>query len=586
MSGAEPQMEVCPYCKKPFKRLKSHLPHCKMIGLSTSADQNVSQSKPAAPATKEKRPTRHLTRAQGKELEREGSKRPVNVEASRAPWTAAASPLPGGVLESMHPTKVEGETKDQNQLSFQALRHAQPKVTLQRDTTPQSPTSDATSPKKELTRDVSESKGSPCCPSEIEAPSLVSSVELFTNQDRKCSPTQPHAKPAISVRLKLNKLDPQSQKLQIKLLDVPTGDCHSPKNGSQRLQRVAPSVLTREKGPQDEGHLSGVSPHPGNTETQKSESLLLGLHTGLLGKAQVRGHQELGLGMELSQSKGKTEDRVSVTGVQEGAGLGQGGKDPTTATKAKPQAALELGNVFMPPQGALSKLLSEPGSGNQSLTSLAMTSTPEEKAQYYGQSQVPAVTLSVGSERDILEPTSSCPSHTSQAGHCLLSYSAQYPVAQNFLSHVAAAASEAPSRSVGLEWFPELYPAYVGLGVLPGGPQPWSLAAQLPPLAALQGRSISKVLWWGRSSADSRSLEPLALTTSSLPLMRLLGAVHKGWVRCNTTIRKSGVGGLTMLFAGYFILCCSWSFKHLSKPGALEGLHAIKEQEKDNSPCA
>ncbi|XP_052052096.1 uncharacterized protein C17orf80 homolog isoform X4 [Apodemus sylvaticus] len=528
MSGAEPQMEVCPYCKKPFKRLKSHLPHCKMIGLSTSADQNVSQSKPAAPATKEKRPTRHLTRAQGKELEREGSKRPVNVEASRAPWTAAASPLPGGVLESMHPTKVEGETKDQNQLSFQALRHAQPKVTLQRDTTPQSPTSDATSPKKELTRDVSESKGSPCCPSEIEAPSLVSSVELFTNQDRKCSPTQPHAKPAISVRLKLNKLDPQSQKLQIKLLDVPTGDCHSPKNGSQRLQRVAPSVLTREKGPQDEGHLSGVSPHPGNTETQKSESLLLGLHTGLLGKAQVRGHQELGLGMELSQSKGKTEDRVSVTGVQEGAGLGQGGKDPTTATKAKPQAALELGNVFMPPQGALSKLLSEPGSGNQSLTSLAMTSTPEEKAQYYGQSQVPAVTLSVGSERDILEPTSSCPSHTSQAGHCLLSYSAQYPVAQNFLSHVAAAASEAPSRSVGLEWFPELYPAYVGLGVLPGGPQPWSLAAQLPPLAALQGRSISK-----------------------------------GWVRCNTTIRKSGVGGLTMLFAGYFILCCSWSFKHL-----------------------
>uniref|UniRef100_A0A2I3HB86 Mitochondrial nucleoid associated protein 1 n=1 Tax=Nomascus leucogenys TaxID=61853 RepID=A0A2I3HB86_NOMLE len=48
--------------------------------------------------------------------------------------------------------------------------------------------------------------------------------------------------------------------------------------------------------------------------------------------------------------------------------------------------------------------------------------------------------------------------------------------------------------------------------------------------------------------------------------MRLLGAVQKGWIRCNTTIRKSGVGGITMLFTGYFVLCCSWSFRRLSKP--------------------
>uniref|UniRef100_A0A6J0UNV7 Mitochondrial nucleoid-associated protein 1 isoform X1 n=1 Tax=Pogona vitticeps TaxID=103695 RepID=A0A6J0UNV7_9SAUR len=30
MSGSHPEIEICPYCKKPFKRLKSHLPHCKM----------------------------------------------------------------------------------------------------------------------------------------------------------------------------------------------------------------------------------------------------------------------------------------------------------------------------------------------------------------------------------------------------------------------------------------------------------------------------------------------------------------------------------------------------------------------------
>ncbi|XP_029402555.1 uncharacterized protein C17orf80 homolog isoform X2 [Mus pahari] len=559
MSGAEPRMEVCPYCKKPFKRLKSHLPHCKMRGPSVSADQNFSQPKPAALAQKEKRPSRGLTRAKEKELELDRPKRAVKAETSRASWPAAASPLPEGVLGSVRITKAEGETKDHSQFSFQALSQAKPEVTLQRVTAPRTPASDATSPKRELTQDVSESKGSPWS-SETEVPSLVSSVEPFlTNQEKKYSSTQPHAKPAISVRLKLGTVDPQRQKLRVKLLDVPLGDCHSPKSGSHGVQRVAPSALSREKGSQDGGHLLGVSAHPGNTKTQESESLL---HTGLLGKARVREHQELGLGMELSQSKGNTENGISVTNVQEGTGLGQGGKDPITATKAKPHAALELRNVFMMPQGALSNL-SVPESGNQSLTSPAVTSTPEENAQFCGQSHVPAITLSMGSVRGVLEPTPLCQPPTAQAGHCLMSYSAQYPVPKTFVGHVAAT-SGAPPSSMGLEWFPELYPAYVGLGVLPRKPQSWSLAAQIPPLATLQGRSVSIVPWWGRSSADSRSLEPLALTTSSLPLMRLLGAVHKGWVQCNTTVKKSGVGGLTMLFAGYFILCCNWSFKHLS----------------------
>lgn len=537
-------MEVCPYCKKPFKRLKSHLPHCKMTGSSIPADQKVSQSKTATLTKQEKRPARDSARAKGKELETEDSKRTVKVETSQAEWTTTASPLPERVLESTRTTKA-GETKDQKLLSFRVLRvlsHIKPEVTLQRVTAPQSPASDATSPKTEFTRDVSESKGSPHCPSETEASSLVGSMEPFsTKQEREHASTPPHAKPATSARLRLDTVDPQRQKGDLVKLDVPTGDCHSPKNGSHEVQRVAPSVSSREKSSQDGGHLSGVSPYSGNPETQRSESLLLGLHTGLLGKEQVREHQELGLGTGLSHSKGNTENRMSVTDGQEATGLGHSGKDPITATKAKPQATLEFRNVFMPPQGALSQLLPVPGSENQSLPSLAVTSTPEEKDQFCGQSQVPAITLR----------------------HHLVSDSAQCHIPENFLSRHAAATSEAPLRSVGLEWFPELYPGYVGLGVLARRPQPWNSAAQVPAFATSQGKSVSKVPWWGRSSADSRSLEPLALTTSSLPLMRLLGAVHKGWVRCNTTIKKSGVGRLTMLFAGYFVLCCSWSFKHL-----------------------
>ncbi|CAH6776368.1 uncharacterized protein C17orf80 homolog [Phodopus roborovskii] len=554
MGDAGPRMEVCPHCKKPFKRLKSHLPHCKMIGSPTSADQKVYQSKPATlpHAKKETRPTRDLTRAEGKEREMENAKRNAKSAEGRPEWTAATFPLPGGVLERAGTTEAGREASDQNQPSFEALRHAKIKVVLQRGTAPQARASDATSPKREPDRDVTESKGSPRHPSETKASLLVGSMEpASSNEGKKYPSVAHHAKPAISASLKLDTVDPQRQKLLTKLLDVPVSDCYSPKNDSHGVQGGRPSMLIRKGSSHDGDHLSGVPLDPGKETQEKSKSLFLGLHNTPLGKAQVREHQEHG------QTKGNP-----ATELQEQACLSRGAKDPILPPKAKTQAALALLDVFTPAEGTSSKLLSVPETGHQHLASLAVKS-PEDNSQFCGQSQVPTITLLVGSKRDGLEPTAFRQPHAAQTGYHIPSYSAPYPGSKSSLvSHVAADSGAAPG-SVGLEWFPELYPGYVGLGVLPRGPQHWNSMAQMPLPVTSQGASVSKVPWWGRSSADSRSSGPLALTASSFPLMRLLGAVHKGWVRCNTTVRKSGVGGLTMLFAGYFILCCSWSFKHL-----------------------
>ncbi|XP_026557514.1 uncharacterized protein C17orf80 homolog isoform X3 [Pseudonaja textilis] len=38
MAGNSPQIQICPYCGKQFKRLKSHLPHCKMAGSEDSRE--------------------------------------------------------------------------------------------------------------------------------------------------------------------------------------------------------------------------------------------------------------------------------------------------------------------------------------------------------------------------------------------------------------------------------------------------------------------------------------------------------------------------------------------------------------------
>lgn len=172
-------------------------------------------------------------------------------------------------------------------------------------------------------------------------------------------------------------------------------------------------------------------------------------------------------------------------------------------------------------------------SSSQSLASLATKFLPEEKAEAWNHNRVPDVkALTESPEEQVsLEPKSDSPfqaSHTRcQSPLC----SAQHHTPQSpFTNHAAAAGRKTLLSCVGLEWFPELYPGYLGLGVLPGKPQRWNAVAQKPQLTTPQGERLSQ-----------------------------------GWIRCNTTIRKSGVGGITMLFTGYFVLCCSWSFRRLKK---------------------
>ncbi|XP_015272682.1 PREDICTED: uncharacterized protein C17orf80 homolog [Gekko japonicus] len=46
MKSIPAAVEICPYCKKPFKRLKSHLPHCKMAGDASFAVHSTEISAP------------------------------------------------------------------------------------------------------------------------------------------------------------------------------------------------------------------------------------------------------------------------------------------------------------------------------------------------------------------------------------------------------------------------------------------------------------------------------------------------------------------------------------------------------------
>ncbi|XP_030683641.1 uncharacterized protein C17orf80 homolog isoform X5 [Nomascus leucogenys] len=541
MSDNPPRMEVCPYCKKPFKRLKSHLPYCKMIRPTIPTDQKVYQSKPATlpRAKKMKGPIKDLIKAKGKELETENEERNSKLMMDKPEQTVKTFPLPAVGLERATTTKADKDIKNPIQPSFKMLKNTKPKTAFQEETKAQFFASEKTSPKRELAKDLPKSGGSRCNPSEAGASLLVGSIEpSLSNQDRKYSSTLPNDVQTTSGDLKLDRIDPQRQERLVKLLDVPTGDCHiSPKNVSDGVKRVR-TLLSNERNSKGRDHLSGVPTDVTVTETpeKNTESLILSLKMSSLDEIQVMEKQEKGLtlGVETCGSKGNAEKSMSATEKQERTVMSHGCENFNTkdsVTENKSQGERPHLSLLIPRETTYEFSVSQ--SSSQSLASLATTFLQEKKAEAWNHNRVPDVKALMESPHGqvSLEPKSDSQfqaSHTRcQSPLC----SAQRHTPQSpFTNHAAAAGRKTLLSCMGLEWFPELYPGYLGLGMLPGKPQCWNAMAQKPQLTSPQGERLSQ-----------------------------------GWIRCNTTIRKSGVGGITMLFTGYFVLCCSWSFRRLKK---------------------
>ncbi|XP_008054803.1 uncharacterized protein C17orf80 homolog isoform X2 [Carlito syrichta] len=569
MSDTSSRMEVCPYCKKPFKRLKSHLPHCKMTGLTKPIDGKVYPLKPATlpHAKKMKGPIKGLIQAKGRELDKASEEGDAEMIRDKPEQTVKSIPLPAVSLERTSTTEAGEDIKNQIHLSFQVLKNTKPKAAFQGETVAQVYASENTSPKRELAKNVPKSGESSSNPSEMEASLLVGSMDpSLSNQDRKYSSAIPDDVQTTSASLKLGRNDPQRKELLVKLLDVPTGDYHSvQKNLSDGVKRVRSSLSSNERDSKGRDRFSGVSTDVRDTESQEknTDSLILSLKISSLDKIQVMENQKKGLslGVETCRGKGNAEKNVFVKEKQEWPAMSDGPENFRTADSATEKKFQDEGshlNLFISREAADNEFLPVSQSRSQNLASLATEFFQEEKAEAFSH-QVPEVKALMEQKRQVsLEPES--------GGHVpALHAGCQCPLrsAQHHTAHAAAADRKTLPSSMGLEWFPELYPGYLRLGVLPVKPPCWGGMAQKPQLIGPQGGRLSQAPLLERSSAD-RSLEPPArLTTSGFSLMRFLGAVQKGWIRCNATVKRSGVGGITMLFAGCFILCCSWSFRHL-----------------------
>ncbi|XP_051681099.2 mitochondrial nucleoid-associated protein 1 isoform X1 [Oryctolagus cuniculus] len=558
MSDNQPRMEVCPFCKKPFKRLKSHLPYCKMLGATLPGDQNVQQSKPTTPARtkKVKEPLKDLIKAKGRKLESEGK----NTKLIRDKPAQTNEPPPGlavGSERASTTTKPDQDISHQTQLSFRMSENTEPKVSFHPETEAQFYAPEGASPRRGLGEDLPKSEGRRCSPPEAEASLLAGSLEPFlSNQGRK----YPSAAQTTSADLKRDTADAPRQGLLVEPLDVPVGGHHSsPKTLHEEANGARLAAWSGERGSAGRARLCAISADGRDTETRRedTESLMLALKISPLGKTQVQQNQEKGLtlGAEACGSKGNAEAGVSGTGVQEWTSTSSFKTGDSAIERISRDEGLHS-PVFTPREKAHDGCLSVLQSRNQSLTSLAIRVLQEEKAGGT-RNRVP----DVGGLMDSKGP-GSLDRRSGQAlpSGCQQSLqSAQPHVSKSpFFSHVDPGERKTLPSSMGLEWFPELYPAYLGLGVLPEKPQYRNAVVQTPQLISPEGAGHSQVPLLERSSTDV-SVEP----PPGFSLQRLLGAVQQGWIRYSATVRQRGVGGITMLFTGYFILCCRWSFRHL-----------------------
>ncbi|KAM5273359.1 mitochondrial nucleoid-associated protein 1 [Ctenodactylus gundi] len=455
MGDPQPRMQVCPYCKKPFKRLKTHLPHCKMVGPATPMDQELRPSQlPTHPQAKK---VTELFRdlVNGREFTAERKKGNTKLKKGKPEGTVASIPQEVVGSEGRGASEARQDTEDQNQLSFGRSECAAPESPFQGGGEAQLQALDGSS-ERELAQDVPAPGERRRDPSGRKVTLLAGPVEpSVLNQDRKFPSAAGKDAQATLANLRLDPADPQRQRLPVRLLDVPVGDCHlSPGNPSDG--RVRAAALSKEQEARGRG-----SGDAGGQE-KNSESRVL----SILAKSQVKNREkELSLEPWVYGSKGNANRRTSRAGMLQRRASGSHSADVGSGDPAAGRTSSDL-SVFM---------------------------------------------LQKATSGELLSP--SPPSPFSQGGTTdtkLLPY------------------------SVGLEWFPELYSSYLGLGLLPGRPQYWNPMAQKPQLTGSQG-----------------------------------GRLPKGWIRSSSAVRKSGPGGVTMLFVGCVVLCCSWSFRQLSEPRPL-----------------
>ncbi|KAM9258165.1 mitochondrial nucleoid-associated protein 1 [Cariama cristata] len=521
MATAPPGRELCPHCHRPFKRLRSHLPHCK------AAPSPAPGPGPAASSAPGLGPTAGLSApASGSGSDGAGSATgpgtgsrlgAAGKSSKRPPSPSVGQGLPGAALREAAAGRVEAAA---------AARKG----------------------KKDAA-----GQGGGSCPGLHRQPN-------GHRAERKVEPAVRDVAKSLDLLPEEVKDIPETLSNGVKIgIEKHRARVIREKSGSRSRGASAGSHSTHRlpvEGP-DPGnaadHADAAQPVPqegitvpetANTETQSREAA----ESASASSKGEKGSSLKATKIHILQEPPEADCRSSPDDLAQ-----QEGTDKTV-TEEK-QMYLEVGVEYKAPLSALhSKNLHlsviEPFRGHNEGTSKNYLSSIQKLQE--GKKQMAVVS----------EPILNARRDTELALHqFLLHTSKSQPIC---LSQASGRSTHA--GAMGLEWFPELYPNYDGLNIFPGKPfqEDVGIITKTPRGNFSEGQQgpLSE-----RRLMDVRLGElPVWLATRDLSPQGLLGGVQKAWSSYYDkyiNVKRGGPAGISMLLAGYCLLSYGWNYQHI-----------------------
>ncbi|XP_039356815.1 uncharacterized protein C17orf80 homolog isoform X1 [Mauremys reevesii] len=605
MSGAPPGMELCPYCRKPFKRLKSHLPHCKMagdtktafdLGKMASLDLKASQSKPVRLLATEKK------RGQSKEKittpdnssERESKKKSFDtignkVESKLNPLQIGGTA--GSEIASNLPAEKPGKnTKRQSKPTSEKTHRDEGMTIVQEEArmhmnAAEERTSKAKHAKQLPTKQKSRSKNT--SHDENSAPGGILELSPL-NKDGKSASKFPLNDPIRSAKQKQRKVGSSAQEVAGSL-DLPTCDLESiPRAALEGVKIVIEKHRVKVLRGRNESKIQGTladSATTGNCTTQGwylemltpdcSENHADTVQSDHRKNMNITGAMNTNaFSLEVAESNtlsGEREkgNRLTATGmhVLSDPGKADCGKSPRglipldRVAKSETEEKQFYSNGDVDSKASFSASLAE--KPHQSVRETFRGASEGIARNYLACAQqllVDEKQIALLSE-SVLN-TGRRDSELAWKQHLCYTSENQPPCL------FQSSGRNIQARSIGLEWFPELYPNYQRLSMFPGRPLQEDAEIKMKKIGPgfLEGSQAPLV---ERCLMDVKLRElPAWLAACDFSPKGLLGAVQKAWSSYYNKyidVKKGGAAGISMLLAGYCILSYSWRYEHLKQ---------------------
>uniref|UniRef100_G3WSY1 Uncharacterized protein n=1 Tax=Sarcophilus harrisii TaxID=9305 RepID=G3WSY1_SARHA len=569
MADILPQMELCPHCKKQFKRLKSHLPFCKKVGTILPFNSDITNSKAVFfQAPKSKKLPKKLTKTDREEtLKKDQSKRRnMNLMKVR---------LHNADLEMRIAMQTAEEMKKQIKNNSQM-------------------TQNSTRPKKVVflaenghlfsaEKKNSKAKFKKYLPKSGEDKNKNPS-EIFGSSSSKCSFTN-EDKIYWSGLLNDKIIEHPGQKFLAETLDLPFSICETFPS-LDRSQNPYATLQSNERGLKAWDPISEASYSVNNSEIPRksigsffstnyvNSSLSKSLQTGgrenhhIKHRAKKKGFHFGLAARKCSWDKESKDNKSPEVKVPKLDYM----RDAMRKQVNNNNLAIEKIPHHDNPDSGCEESLSLADLGNQSLSTLVLKYLQEEE-------DLVTPVNPVESKKPVFsEPY---PNPNTWATHTKynqqpLNLACHFAPKNLTGGHIETTGSKSLPTSLGLEWFPELYPGYQHLGVLPGRPQKGNIEIQKFHHSLPEEERVLQAPPLERNLMDLKiGRLPSWLRVSNFSIMGLLGKVQKAWIKYPkfVSLKKGGAGCITMFCAGYWVLCYSWSFKHLSKISWLWGLN-------------